>query len=68
MTARQRRAHALHVEVDAAGMGLPIRFSATLSQFDRPVMALAPGDANDEIDSRLLALDACEIAEGGIGA
>jgi crotonobetainyl-CoA:carnitine CoA-transferase CaiB-like acyl-CoA transferase len=45
--------------VDAVGMGLPIRFSATPSQFDQPAMAL--GGANDEIYVGLLQLSQQEL-------
>lgn len=45
--------------VDAVGMGLPIRFSATPSQFDQPAMAL--GGANDEIYGGLLKLSPQEL-------
>jgi formyl-CoA transferase len=45
--------------VDAVGMGLPIRFSATPSQFDQPAMAL--GRANEEIYGGLLKLSREEI-------
>lgn len=46
-------------EVDAVGMGLPIRFSATPSQFDQPAMTL--GGANEEIYCGLLELDPKEL-------
>jgi len=45
--------------VGAVGMGLPIRFSATPSQFDQPAMAL--GGSNEEIYRDLLKLDEQEI-------
>jgi crotonobetainyl-CoA:carnitine CoA-transferase CaiB-like acyl-CoA transferase len=41
-------------ELDAVGMGLPIRFSKTKSQFDEPATEL--GAANEEIYRRLLKL------------
>lgn len=53
-------AHPSYGLVDAVGMGLPIRFSTTPSQFDEPAMTL--GGANDEIYGRLLELDAKHIA------
>ncbi|MFS1286875.1 CaiB/BaiF CoA transferase family protein [Pseudomonas piscis] len=43
----------------AVGMGLPIQFSVTPSQFDQPAMAL--GAANEDIYSRLLGLSAEQI-------
>ncbi|CAG2147276.1 CaiB/BaiF CoA transferase family protein [Cupriavidus numazuensis] len=46
--------------IGAVGMGLPIRFSATPSQFDQPAMAL--GAANAEIYGGLLKLSPQEIA------
>ncbi|HYF16374.1 MAG TPA: CoA transferase [Ramlibacter sp.] len=45
--------------LDAVGMGLPIRFSRTPSQFDQPAAEL--GSANGEVYGGLLALDAGEI-------
>lgn len=52
-------AHPTLGPVDAVGMGLPIRFSATPSQFDQPAMAL--GGANEEIYGGLLKLTEQEI-------
>lgn len=52
-------AHPEFGPVDAVGMGLPIRFSATPSQFDQPAMEL--GGANEEIYGRLLKLSPKEI-------
>lgn len=46
-------------EVDAVGMGLPIRFSASTAQFDKPAMAL--GAANEEIYGGLLKMSPQEI-------
>ncbi|MEN5139419.1 CoA transferase [Pseudomonas pudica] len=43
----------------AVGMGLPIQFSATPSQFDQPAMAL--GAANEDIYTRLLGLSPEQI-------
>lgn len=45
--------------VDAVGMGFPIQFSATPSQFDQPAMAL--GEANQEIYGGLLNLGPQEL-------
>jgi crotonobetainyl-CoA:carnitine CoA-transferase CaiB-like acyl-CoA transferase len=47
--------------VDAMGMGLPIRFSATPSQFDQPAQAL--GGANDEIFGGLLKLSGAQLQQ-----
>ena len=46
--------------VEPVGMGLPIHFSLTPSQFDRPAQAL--GGANDQVFGELLGLGAEEIA------
>ncbi len=46
-------------EVDAVGMGLPIRFSASTAQFDQPATAL--GAANAEVYGGLLKLSPQEI-------
>lgn len=43
------------------GMGLPIQFSKSKSQFDQP--AADPGSANDEVYGQLLKLSREEIAE-----
>lgn len=51
--------HPHHGPVGAVGMGLPIQFSATPSQFDQPAMPL--GGANEEVYSGLLGLSADEI-------
>ena len=58
--ALMRLAHPSYGAVDAVGMGLPIRFSVTPSQFDEPAMAL--GGANGEIYGRLLELGEQDIA------
>jgi crotonobetainyl-CoA:carnitine CoA-transferase CaiB-like acyl-CoA transferase len=47
-------------DTDAVGMGLPIRFSRTPSQFDEPAPEL--GSANDEVYGRLLRMTEAEIA------
>lgn len=47
-------------ELDAVGMGLPIQFSRTPSQFDRPATGL--GACNEEVLGGLLKLDAAELA------
>ncbi|MEM5428031.1 CoA transferase [Cupriavidus oxalaticus] len=57
--ALMRLAHPELGQVDAVGMGLPIRFSATPSQFDKPAMAL--GGANEEVYGGLLKLSQDEI-------
>ena len=48
-------------DIDAVGMGLPIRFSKTPAQFDQPAMAL--GAANEDVYGRLLGLSAQELDE-----
>jgi formyl-CoA transferase len=74
---RDRRLHATGALTDlvhpsagpvgAVGMGLPIRFSRTPSQFDRPATEL--GAATDEILGGWLGLTAAELAalrDGGV--
>ncbi|MES2481254.1 MAG: CoA transferase [Pseudomonadota bacterium] len=47
--------------LDAVGMGLPIRFSETPSQFDQPATAL--GSANEEVFRGLLGMGDEELAQ-----
>ena len=47
--------------LDAVGMGLPIQFSETPSQFDRPATAL--GSANEEVFLGLLGMGQEELAQ-----
>jgi formyl-CoA transferase len=54
-------AHPTFGPVDAVGMGLPIRFSATPSQFDQPAMPL--GSSNEEIYGGLLKLTEQDIKD-----
>lgn len=53
-------AHPTLGRIGATGMGLPIRFSETPSQFDQGATAL--GSANEEVYGRLLGLDPQELA------
>lgn len=55
-----RLAHPQLGGVDAVGMGLPIEFSLTPSQFDQPAAPL--GSANAQVYGELLGLDAGEMA------
>lgn len=56
-----RLAHPRYGEVEALGYGLPIQFSVSKSQFDKPAMEL--GTSNDEIYGELLNLSPEEISE-----
>ncbi|WP_326536603.1 CaiB/BaiF CoA transferase family protein [Pseudorhodoferax sp.] len=55
-----RLAHPRLGDTEATGMGLPIRFSRTPSQFDQPAADL--GSSNDEVYRTLLGLADDEIA------
>jgi len=56
-----RLEHPSLANIDAMGMGLPIRFSKTPAQFDQPAQDL--GAANDEVYSGLLKLSEAELAQ-----
>jgi crotonobetainyl-CoA:carnitine CoA-transferase CaiB-like acyl-CoA transferase len=56
-----RLTHPGRGDIDAVGMGLPIRFSKSPAQFDQPAMEL--GAANEDVYGRLLGLSEQELDE-----
>jgi crotonobetainyl-CoA:carnitine CoA-transferase CaiB-like acyl-CoA transferase len=59
--ALMKLSHPVLGTLEAVGMGLPIHFSQTPSQFDQPATAL--GSANEEVFRGLLGMDEHELAQ-----
>lgn len=56
-----RLRHTRHGDLNAVGMGMPIRFSGSTAQFDQPAQEL--GAANEEVYRGLLKMSEEELSQ-----